>query len=820
MKRIFIITLILLIVTGFAMAEWQAKEAPLMTRWAKDVDPESVHQEYPRPQMVREKWLNLNGMWQFEKYEQDTEPQFGKELSREILVPFVIESALSGVMEKTHYITYRHTFEIPKNWKKDKVLIHFGAVDFDATVYLNGTEIGSHRGGYNAFTFDLTSVLKSKGEQELIVKVYDPTDDGVYPRGKQVEEPGGIFYTSVTGIWQTVWLEAVPKTYIESFKMNPDIDKNLLNLNFNVVNAKKKYSINITAFQDGKKISEKTIDHKSLSENCELKISDPVLWTPENPFLYDLKIKLLKGKKVIDEIDSYFAMRKISLGKDKQNRTVMMLNNEYVFHNGPLDQGYWPDGLYTAPTDEALKYDIEIAKELGFNMIRKHAKVEPERWYYWTDKLGMLVWQDMPQVNPDEFEARQTEEHKKQFEYELHEMVDQFYNYPSIVMWVIFNEAWGQYDTERLTAAVKKQDPNRLVSNASGWTDKEVGDILDWHLYPGPGSPKPEETRAAVLGEFGGLGLQLKGHLWQEDNWGYQNFENKTTYQDRYELLYDDVWALEKNPGMSACVYTQITDVEMEVNGLLTYDREIIKFDKEDFQAIHSDKHTSVPRVVPNGGIFLNTQKIELKNRKGEEIRYTLDGSNPTENSLLYKEPITIKKSTEIKVRSFAKSGRKSGLTVAKFEKTTLLKPVKIKNPKQGLNYSYYEGKWDGLPDFSKEKPVKSGITNIFDLTKRDQDDWIGFEFTGYVKVEKDGIYTFYTESDDGSCLYVNDKLVVNNDGFHGMREYAGQIALKAGLHPIRVPFFEGGIEEGLIVRYSGPGLEKQEIPAKALYQK
>jgi len=662
--------------------------------------------------------------------------------------------------------------------------------------------------------------LKSKGEQELIVKVYDPTDDGVYPRGKQVEEPGGIFYTSVTGIWQTVWLEAVPKTYIESFKMNPDIDKNLLNLNFNVVNAKKKYSINITAFQDGKKISEKTIDHKSLSENCELKISDPVLWTPENPFLYDLKIKLLKGKKVIDEIDSYFAMRKISLGKDKQNRTVMMLNNEYVFHNGPLDQGYWPDGLYTAPTDEALKYDIEIAKELGFNMIRKHAKVEPERWYYWTDKLGMLVWQDMPQVNPDEFEARQTEEHKKQFEYELHEMVDQFYNYPSIVMWVIFNEAWGQYDTERLTAAVKKQDPNRLVSNASGWTDKEVGDILDWHLYPGPGSPKPEETRAAVLGEFGGLGLQLKGHLWQEDNWGYQNFENKTTYQDRYELLYDDVWALEKNPGMSACVYTQITDVEMEVNGLLTYDREIIKFDKEDFQAIHSDKHTSVPRVVPNGGIFLNTQKIELKNRKGEEIRYTLDGSNPTENSLLYKEPITIKKSTEIKVRSFAKSGRKSGLTVAKFEKTTLLKPVKIKNPKQGLNYSYYEGKWDGLPDFSKEKPVKSGITNIFDLTKRDQDDWIGFEFTGYVKVEKDGIYTFYTESDDGSCLYVNDKLVVNNDGFHGMREYAGQIALKAGLHPIRVPFFEGGIEEGLILRYSGPGLEKQEIPAKALYQK
>ncbi|MCA9730955.1 glycoside hydrolase family 2, partial [candidate division KSB1 bacterium] len=542
------------------------KKAPVMTRWAAEVTPQNVHQEYPRPQMRRAAWQNLNGLWQVKLNTIDEKPEFGRELHRQILVPFAVESALSGVMEKTRYLTYRRIFTVDENWRGKKIILHFEAVDWSTTVYVNGREAGSHQGGYDAFQFDISELILPEKANELIVKVYDPTDDGVYPRGKQVDHPSGIFYTSVTGIWQTVWLEAVNPNHIASFTIVPDIDAKTLNLGIEIEGQSGENALVIETYSDSARLAGMQIPITTpRMANLKLAVPNPVLWTPENPHLYDLKLKLMQGNETVDEISSYFAMRKISLGKDKNGITRLMLNNRYVFQNGPLDQGFWPDGIYTAPTDEALRYDIEMTKKLGFNMIRKHTKIEPDRWYYWTDKLGVLVWQDMPSVNPTDFAKRQTEEHKTQFEFELKQMVKQHFNHPSIIMWIVFNEGWGQYDTERLTSVVKSMDPDRLVSNASGWTDKNVGDVLDWHRYPGPASPQPEKSRAAVLGEFGGLGLPFAQHLWQEKNWGYQNFKEQKNYRDRYEKLYDEIWQLEKNPGLSACVYTQTTDVETEV---------------------------------------------------------------------------------------------------------------------------------------------------------------------------------------------------------------------------------------------------------------
>lgn len=826
-KNLYPKLLLLLLISGWIISgcqgeNWQPKQAPLMTKWAAEVRPENVHSEYPRPQMMRDDWINLNGLWQFSKAQKNDPPPFGKELAGKILVPFPIESALSGVMEKTKYAFYRKELDMPDDWQGKHILLHFGAVDFEANVYVNGQKAITHRGGYDPFTVDITPFLKKQGPQEIIVAVFDPTDDGVYARGKQVDKPGGIFYTSVTGIWQTVWLEAVNPTYIRSLEMAPDIDNKVLNLSFDITGQTDNTSLIVEAFDGSKKISQLIIPASQFpSPDSRLQIPNPRLWTPDNPHLYDLKIKLLKGDELIDEIKSYFAMRKISLGKDEQGRTRLMLNNKYLFQNGPLDQGYWPDGLYTAPTDEALRYDIEIAKKLGFNMIRKHAKVEPDRWYYWTDKLGMLVWQDMPQVNPADFEKKVTPQSKKQFESELQRMVQSLYNHPSIVMWVVFNEAWGQYDTERLTRWVKEMDPTRLVNNASGWTDKKVGDVIDWHVYPGPGSPQPEAKRAAVLGEFGGLGLPIEGHLWQKENWGYQNFKNRREYRDRYERLYDDIWALEKDPGLSAAVYTQITDVETEVNGLMTYDRQMVKLDFEDAQAFHHDRLVSVPRFHPPGGLFLDEMKVELTNRKGEAIRYTLDGSEPTAQSPLYGKSFVLTESATVKAKSFGPNGKSSGTAQSYFEKTAC--KAGIENSaglKKGIAYTYFEGKWNGLPDFSQLTPVEQGVTRKIDLSKRKQDDFIGFVFEGFINVPADGIYTFYTESDDGSRLYIWDKMIVDNDGFHGMREERGQVALKAGFHPIKVTFFEGEIEEGLVVRYEGPGISKREIPATVLFHK
>ncbi|MDQ3815242.1 MAG: glycoside hydrolase family 2 [Armatimonadota bacterium] len=553
-------------------AEWKPANGPLMTRWARDVSPTKAHREYPRPQMVRRAWMSLNGLWQLALAKEGEAAPLGKTLSQQILVPFPIEAALSGVMQRTDRAWYRRTFEAPQSWSGQRVLLHFGAVDWEATVYVNGKNLGTHRGGYDGFSHDITDALKPDGPQELVVGVFDPTDRADQPRGKQVNKPGGIFYTPTTGIWQSVWLEPVPQTYINRLVMTPDVDAGQLRLKVEVNgggNANLK--VHAVAQEGGRPVGSAT---GGVGTEIMIPVPNARLWWPDIPFLYGLRVALQQGGRTVDSVDSYFGMRKVSIGQ-VDGVTRLLLNGKFVFQMGPLDQGFWPDGLYTAPTDEALRSDIEITRQLGFNMIRKHVKVEPARWYYWADRLGLLVWQDMPSGN------NKSDDGKKQFELELREMIEERRNHPSIILWVVFNEGWGQHDTERITKWVQEFDPSRLVNNASGWTDKKVGDVIDMHRYPGPGSPQPEPQRAAVLGEFGGLGLPVEGHMWSQQAWGYRGTTGPEQLTSDYVKLLTRVWQFKSKPGLSAAVYTQTTDVETEANGLLTYDREVVKVNRE-----------------------------------------------------------------------------------------------------------------------------------------------------------------------------------------------------------------------------------------------
>ncbi|NQT37270.1 MAG: glycoside hydrolase family 2 [Planctomycetes bacterium] len=571
---------------------WKPAAGPLMTRWAKDVGPENAHPEYPRPQMVRRQWLNLNGLWQYAMAEPNETVPTGKELAGQILVPFPIESALSGVGRRTTRLWYRRTFEVPDDWKGQRVVLHFQAVDWEATVHVNGREIGTHRGGYDSFSFDVTAALKGTGPQELIVGVFDPSSSGDQPRGKQVDNPRGIWYTPSTGIWQTVWLEPVPEAQIRRLVLVPDVDGSCLRLEAACGGTGAGHAIEVVASDEGKEIG-----RASGSVADEIRLAIPKdrlkLWSPDEPFLYDLTVRLTAGGKTVDEVSSYFGMRKIERVKDEHGHPRMRLNGQFVFQIGPLDQGFWPDGLYTAPTDEALRYDIEVTKQLGFNMARKHVKIEPDRWYYWCDKLGLLVWQDMPSAN------NKTPESKKQFERELHRMVDGFRNHPSIVMWVVFNEGWGQHDTERYVELVNQWDATRLVNNASGWTDKETGDVLDIHRYPGPGAPPPQSDRVGVLGEFGGLKLGVDGHTWTDKTWGYRETASAAELTSRYQRLLRGVWGLRASQGLDAAVYTQTTDVETECNGLMTYDRAITKVDVEKTVAANQGRLPVFHPLVP-----------------------------------------------------------------------------------------------------------------------------------------------------------------------------------------------------------------------------
>jgi beta-galactosidase/beta-glucuronidase len=570
-----------------AEESWQPAKGPLMTRWSKDVSPDKVHPEYPRPQMVRKDWQNLNGLWNYAVTAKDaSQPtQWGGQ----ILVPFPIESALSGVMKRvyeTNRIWYQRTFTIPRGWKGKPVLLHFGAVDWETTVWVNGRQVGTHRGGYDAFSFDITGALKSSGQQEIVVAVWDPADAGPQPRGKQVRNPHGIWYTPTSGIWQTVWLEPVNETSIETIKVTPDVDAGAVRLDLSLRANTASTSVEVAILDGRKEVMKAT----STGWRQTLGVPNAKLWSPDSPFLYGLRITLRADGKPVDRVESYFGMRKISLGRDEHGNLRLHLNNQPLFQFGPLDQGFWPDGLYTAPTDEALRYDIEMTKKLGFNMARKHVKVEPDRWYHWCDKLGLLVWQDMPSGDKsaewkgpsgiDGKEMQRSPESAEIYERELRAIIAGLHNHPSIVVWVPFNEGWGQFDTVRILNLTKQLDPTRLVDGASGGNHFPAGDILDHHQYPGPAVPPPASNRARVLGEFGGLGLPLPGHTWQaEKNWGYRSFTNAAALTDAYVGLIDRLKPMTGDPGVAAAIYTQTTDVEIEVNGLMTYDREIVKPD-------------------------------------------------------------------------------------------------------------------------------------------------------------------------------------------------------------------------------------------------
>ena len=561
-----------------------------MTRWAKDVSPDNALPEYPRPQMVRPSWQNLNGLWDYAFSERGGKcPQ---QWEGNILVPYCIESALSGVGRRVspdQWLWYRRDFSAKKPSDDGRLLLHFGAVDWKAMVRVNGKLVGEHKGGYDPFTFDITEAVQD-GENELTVAVYDPTNAGYQPRGKQVLEPRGIWYTPVTGIWQTVWLESVPATYVRSLKIVPDVDNSALQV---TVFGSNEAGVRIVASDSGAVAGEAA---GRTGHAVTVPIKSPKLWSPDSPNLYDIKIELAQNGEVVDTVQSYAGLRKIEVAKDDAGANRLMLNGKPLFQYGPLDQGWWPDGLYTAATDEALKYDVEITKAYGFNMTRKHVKVEPARWYYWCDKLGLLVWQDMPsgddanrkkedrakwvrEIDGEGPELVRTAEASQQYYRELGQLVTDFGNHPAIVVWVPFNEHWGQFDTEGVVELIRRLDPSRLINSASGGNFLGVGDILDVHQYPDPTFPRTDPYQAVVCGEFGGLGLPVEGHtLLDKGNWGYRSYESKealtAAYLEKIEMLKPMI-----KKGLAAAIYTQITDVEIEVNGLLTYERAVPKMD-------------------------------------------------------------------------------------------------------------------------------------------------------------------------------------------------------------------------------------------------
>jgi hypothetical protein len=798
-----------------------ASGGSLLTRWAAEVTPENVHQQYPRPQMVRKAWQNLNGMWDYSILTLNADQP--SEWQGKILVPFPVESALSGVSKSvsdTQTLWYHRDFNLPDRNRDQRWLLHFGAVDFDATIWVNGIQVANHKGGYDPFSIDISSALGGGNSQTIVIRVWDPTSSGSQPRGKQVNDPGGIWYNAVTGIWQTVWLEPVPQTYIRSLKITPDLDNSSVDVSADVNSEHSNYTLEVRVKRGWRTIA------KGTGKTVNLKINDPRLWTPDTPYLYDLDIRLrnAEGKRV-DRVQSYFGMRKIQLAMDDRGFNMFMLNNEPVFQLGPLDQGWWPDGLYTAPSDDALRYDIEVTKLLGYNMARKHVKVEPDRWYYWCDKLGLLVWQDMPSgdryIGGDDPDIERSKGSGEQFKLELKNMIQAFYNHPSIILWVPYNEGWGQWATAEIVDYIRELDSTRLIINASGWADRGVGDAHDIHSYPGPAMPDLEEKRAAVLGEFGGLGLPVKGHLWRDDqNWGYRNLNAVEELTADYERLLIKLEKL-KAMGLAAAVYTQTTDVESEVNGLMTYDRAIVKMNTVDV-ALMNQGYLS-PVIIPSTDLFLEgqTAMVSIETSRKSEIRYTLDGSEPDRNSMLYSEPLVIENSTTVKARNFWDDGRSSGVSAYRLEQVDPQPAVDVTDPHSGLKYNYFEwevieGNIPTLPEIEASNPDETGVTGVCNLDTRRRDNYIAYSFTGYVYIPEDEVYTFYSESDDGSLLYINDQQVVDNNGFHPMIEKYGQVALAQGYHKFKLLFFQGEGGKGLNVRYEGADLEKQIIPSSA----
>lgn len=622
---------------------WEPVGDKIKTRWAKEVTPDNVWKEYPRPQLRRADWQNLNGLWQYTIIGKNEKAP--KTYSGEILVPFCVESSLSGVgktVRPEDKIWYKTTFEIPTDWKGENILLHFGAVDWETTVWVNGKQAGTHKGGFDAFSFDITKCLKGSGKQELVVSVWDPTDFGSQARGKQQLNQQGIWYTPVSGIWQTVWLEPVNKSHIASVTPVADIDHRSVTLKTAVSNTSKSDKLQISVKDGGKTILTKEMAYQP---ELTLNIPEPKLWTPATPHLYQLEMTLKRGNKTLDKVDSYFAMRKVSKARDEKGYMRICLNNEPIFQYGTLDQGWWPDGLHTPPTAEAMRWDMETLKEMGFNSLRKHIKMEPALYYYYADSLGIMIWQDMSSgmssqnkaqehVKPGaakDWESRPAES-AQEWESELKRMIDQLGFFPCITTWVVFNEGWGQYDTPRIVNWVMDYDKTRLINGVSGWADRGVGHFYDYHNYPAASMPLPKDCgeRVSVLGEFGGLGLPLKEHLWNASmrNWGYKTINESNTLINDYTRLMYDLRTLAAT-GLSAAIYTQTTDVEGEVNGLITYDREVIKIPAPMLHAIHSElynaKTSAVNNLIANARYGKTTHLFQYGSAPAQKVSFPVN---------------------------------------------------------------------------------------------------------------------------------------------------------------------------------------------------
>jgi hypothetical protein len=598
-QLILIITCLLLIKIDGALAQdWKPVPGNIMTSWAAAVTPDNVWKEYPRPQMVRKEWINLNGLWDF-AIVNGTNNVPASRYNRKILVPFCVESALSGIKETItggQEMLYRRFFTFPDSWKGKRIILNFQAVDYYARVWVNGRLVGEHKGGYDAFKFDITDFLGNNKNHELSLVIWDPSNTGTQTIGKQTLL--GLSkgrYTPTSGIYQTVWMEPVADVSIKSLRILPDVDGSAVKVEAALKGWADNNVIRVTAFDKGVEIGS---GESTPDKPVKIQIKNPKLWSPDSPFLYDLKVSLLQGDSKVDEVESYFGMRKISLARDENGFMRIQLNNNDIFQFGPLDQGYWPDGLLTPPSDDALKFDVEYLKKIGCNMDRVHIKVQPERFYYYCDKLGILVWQDM--ISPDSRLLRSEIGGGKAWEAEWETIIDQLYNYPSIIQWTVFNESWGQFDTERITALTKSKDPSRIVSNASGWVDRNCGDIRDFHdytIYPSMGWIPKNYPRAMVLGEGGGHELIVRDHLWKPDIEIPERIDragdlirevvnSPEVLDERYSVWIESLNAL-RNYGLNAVVYTQISDVENELNGWLTYDRKISKLPVERFAALH-----------------------------------------------------------------------------------------------------------------------------------------------------------------------------------------------------------------------------------------
>lgn len=590
-----------LLIWGFVFSvcsqDWKPAKAAIMTTWGENINPAHVLEEYPRPQMRRNDWVNLNGIWEFTHGTHGDTYNEKRVFDKSILVPFPVESALSGIMEvdaknddKNYW--YRRTFTVPKNYKGKEILLHLGAVDWLCEVYVNGKIVGIHEGGYDAFSFNITPYLQKTAQQELVIKVFDSQWAGGQPHGKQSLNPNGIWYTPVTGIWQTVWLEPVAKTHLSDFLIIPDIDNEQMKIMLMPNTLSDDMSAVVRVLADGKEVTKMKVS--SFSKELQIPLKNPRLWSPESPFLYDVEIELQKGGKTVDIVKSYAGMRKIALER-KDGKPCIYLNNKPLFQYGVLDQGWWPDGLYTAPSDEALEYDIKMVKEMGFNMIRKHVKVEPARWYYHCDKLGILVWQDIPNATTN---TQRNDWVETNFVREAHNIMNCLKNNPSIITWVVFNEGWGQYDrkdiedkreayTRMAVKKVQEKSNGRLVNAASGWFDYEIGDMIDKHHYPLPAVyDNPVNQRAVVCGEYGGINLKIDNHIWAGSEVNYTTVNSTEDLKRLFIEYAGKVEELKKQEGLCAAVYTQITDVESEINGLITYDRKVVKWNSDQLMEV------------------------------------------------------------------------------------------------------------------------------------------------------------------------------------------------------------------------------------------